>query len=52
MMMTWIYPGIEKSLSEVRNHALMLLILRKLEQYEQHERVFLKSVTKFIPDVR
>lgn len=30
----------------------MLLILRKLEQYEQNERVFLKSVTKFIPDVQ
>ena len=52
MMMTRIYPGIEKSLSEAGNHALMLLILRKPEQYEQNERVFLKSVTKFIPDVR
>ena len=51
-MMTRICPGIEKSLSEVRNHALMLLILRKLEQYEQNERVFLKSATKFIPDVQ
>ena len=51
-MMTRICPGIEKSLSEVRNHALMLLILRKPEQYEQNERVFLKFVTKFIPDVR
>lgn len=50
--MTRICPGIEKSLSEVRNHALMLLILRKLEQYEQNERVFLKSATKFIPDVQ
>ena len=30
----------------------MLLILRKLEQYEQNERVFLESVTKFIPDVQ
>ena len=51
-MMTRICPGIEKSLSEVGNHALMLLILRKLEQYEQNERVFLKSTTKFIPDAR
>jgi hypothetical protein len=51
-MKTRICPGIEKSLSEVRNHALMLLILRKLEQYEQNERVFLKSITKFIPDVQ
>ena len=52
MMMTRICLGIEKSLSEVRNHALILLILRKLEQYEQNERVFLKSATKFIPDVQ
>ena len=51
-MMTRIYPGIEKSLGEAGNHALILLILRKLEQYEQNERVFLKSVTKFIPDAQ
>ena len=43
---------IEKSLNETGNHALMLLVLRKLEQYEQNERVFLKSATKFIPDVQ
>ena len=51
-MMTRIFPCIETSLSEAGNYALMLLILRKLEQYEQNERVFLKSVTKFIPDVQ
>jgi hypothetical protein len=51
-MMTRICPDIEKSLNETGNHALMLLVLRKLEQYEQNERVFLKSATKFIPDVR
>lgn len=51
-MMTRIFPCIEKSLSEAGNYALMLFILRKLEQYEQNERVFLKSVTKFIPDVQ
>ena len=30
----------------------MLLVLRKLEQYEQNECVFLKSATKFIPDAQ